>query len=77
MQERSMCDQALHKLSKVQNEALRSGQVKSAGIAAVAADFYRQQSINSELDQAIKLVNHDILEVKRKQTGTAVGMGDC
>jgi len=35
MQERSMCDQQLHKLAKVQNIAHKAGIVKSQGITAI------------------------------------------
>jgi hypothetical protein len=73
--EATLCDQQMVKLQKKQTEATKNVEVQKSELDEVKQRVYKENQIQKDMDEAIKMVNSEIIEMKRKVVGSATASG--
>jgi len=63
------------KLTKVQNQASKNVEVQKTELDEMKQKVYKENELQKKLDEGIKLINSEIIEMKRKTVGSAVASG--
>ena len=63
------------KLSKVQTEASKNVEVQKSELDEIKQKVYKENDLQKKLDEGIKMINSEIIEMKRKTVGSAAASG--